>query len=176
MMGSGRGSSYSGSGNGGSSGSQPYAPTYHVTSNMLAQDKQDSDIYNPKTGYFKNPTATDLSNAIEGNRIVFNGKSIDGHFTYVMDTNGNIVFGKRQNPNNTSKRCPHPTLIGGKDPEVQCAGIIHFHKGRIVSVDERSGHFKPNSKSLDKVDSVLSKLYKKNPDIFDRDSKWRKNK
>lgn len=141
---------------------------------MLTTDKKDSDIYKSNSGYFKNPTATNLENAIDGNRVVFNGKSVEGQFTYVMDTNGNIIFGKRYNPNNSSKRSPHPTLIGGKNPEVQCAVIIKFTKGRILSVDDRSGHFRPNSKSLEKVDSFLDKLYKRNPNLFDKRSKWRK--
>lgn len=168
------GSGSSGPYGGGSTGSQPYAPSYHVVPDMLTTDKKDSDIYKSSSGYFKNPTATNLENAIDGNRVVFNGKSVEGQFTYVMDTNGNIIFGKRYNPNNSSKRSPHPTLIGGKNPEVQCAGIIKFTKGRILSVDDRSGHFRPNSKSLEKVDSFLDKLYKRNPNLFDKRSKWRK--
>lgn len=168
------GSGSSGPYGGGSTGSQPYAPSYHVVPDMLTTDKKDSDIYKSNSGYFKNPTATNLENAIDGNRVVFNGKSVEGQFTYVMDTNGNIIFGKRYNPNNSSKRSPHPTLIGGKNPEVQCAGIIKFTKGRILSVDDRSGHFRPNSKSLEKVYSFLDKLYKRNPNLFDKRSKWRK--
>ena len=105
------GSGSSGPYGGGSTGSQPYAPSYHVVPDMLANDKKDTDIYKANSGYFKNPTATNLESAIEGNRFVFNGKSIEGQFTYVMDTNGNIIFGKRYNPNNASKRSPHPTLI-----------------------------------------------------------------
>lgn len=31
---------------------------------------------------------------------------------------GNIIFGKRINPNNPQKRAPHPTLIGGVDPKI----------------------------------------------------------
>lgn len=169
-MGSGSSGGY---GNGGR-GSQPCAPTYHVTTDMMARDKADSDIYNPSTGYFKNPTAINLETAIDGNRIVFNNMSADGTMTYVMDQRGNIIFGKRANPNNPNKRAPHPTLIGGKDPQVQCAGMITFHKGRILSVNDNSGHFKPNSKSLEKVDTALQKLYEKNPNLFDKDSKWRK--
>ena len=52
---------------------------------MMARDKADSDIYNPSTGYFKNPTAINLETAIDGNRIVFNNMSADGTMTYVMD-------------------------------------------------------------------------------------------
>ena len=92
-----------------------------------------------------------------------------------MNADGEIIFGKRSNPNNSSKRAPHPTLIGGKDPQVQCAGIIVFRKGRILSVDTQSGHYRPDKKSLDKVDATLKRLYNKNPELFDKNSKWRKN-
>ena len=81
--------------------------------------------------------------------------------TYVLDTNGNIIMGKRANPNNSKWRAPHPTLIGGKDPLVQCAGMITFKKGKILSVDNQSGHFRPNSKSMEKVDKALQKYMKK---------------
>ena len=169
-MGSGSGSNYS------SGGSQPYAPTYHVVGSMMEKDKANPDIYSPSTGYFKNPTAPNLEKADDGNRIVFNGKRAEGTMTYVLDTNGNIIFGKRLNPNNSKGRAPHPTLIGGKNPQVQCAGMITFKKGKILSVDDNSGHFRPSSKSMQKVDKALQKLYDKNPNLFHPDSKWRKNK
>jgi hypothetical protein len=95
---------------------------------------------------------------------------------FIMDKEGNIIFGKRYNPNNPDKRAPHPTLLGGKDPQVQCAGIIVFRKGRILSVDNQSGHFRPDIKSLGKVDAALQKIYNNNPNLFDKDSKWRKQK
>lgn len=169
-MGSGGNGSYSGT----NGGSQPYAEMYHVVGNELNKDKEDHDIYNPKTGYFKNPSATNLENAITPHRVVFDGKSANGTMTYVMDNNGNIIFGKRMNPNDKNKRAPHPTLIGGKDPQVKCAGMITFHNGRILSVDNQSGHYRPNKKSIDKVDEALKKLYDKYPDAFDKNSKWRK--
>ena len=51
-MGSGSNGPYGGSGSG--SGSQPYAPTYHVVEEMLNQDKQDHDIYDsPKRLFYK---------------------------------------------------------------------------------------------------------------------------
>ncbi len=78
------------------------------------------------------------------------------------------------NPNDSSKRSPHPTLIGGKDPQVQCAGMITFKNGKIYSYDNSSGHFRPNSKSLPKVKAALDKLYKENPNLFDKGSEWRK--
>ena len=171
-IGSGSGSSYSGT----SGGSQPYQENYHVVSSELNKDKKDSDIYSKKSGYFKNPTSTNLEASFENGSIYMNGSKAHGNFTYVMDKNGNIIFGKRVNPNDRRKRAPHPTLIGGKDPTVQCAGMIEFKKGRIVSVNNQSGHFRPNIESMKKVDSTLTKLYNKHPELFDKLSKWRKNK
>lgn len=169
-MGSGGSGSYSGT----NGGSQPYAERYHVVGSELRKDKRDPDIYNPKSGYFKNPTATNMKDAITPNRVVIDGKSAEGTMTYVLDKNGDIIFGKRVNPNDGRKRAPHPTLIGGKDPQVKCAGMITFHKGRILSVDNKSGHYRPNIKSMEKVNEALKKLYDKYPGAFDKKSKWRK--
>ncbi len=173
-MGSGSNGPY-GSNNSGFSGSQPYAPTYHVVDTALENDKTDPDIYNPQKGYFHNPTATSLDDAIDVNRVVVDGKRQDGAITYVLDENDTIIIGKRVNPNHPEKhkRAPHPTLIGGKDPQVQCAGMITFHKGRIFSVDNNSGHFRPNKKSMEKVFNALKKLYDTNPEVFDKGFKWR---
>ncbi len=170
-MGSGYSSIYAGTGG----GSQPYAESYHVYGSMLSVDKKDPDIYDSNTGYFKNPTATNLEESIDGSRVTFNNKIASGTMTYVLDQDGNIIFGKRCNPNDGRKRAPHPTLIGGKDPEVQCAGMITFKGGKIDSIDNQSGHFRPNIQSMDKVNAALQKLCDKNPSLFTKDSVWRKN-
>lgn len=170
------GSSTSGNYHGTYGGSQPYAETYHVYPRAMAADKKDPSIYDSKTGYFHNPTAVKLENAIQNNRIHVAGHRQEGKLTYVMDPAGNIVIGVRSNPNNSKGRAPHPTLIGGKDPQVQCAGMMQFHKGRISSVDTDSGHFRPNSKSLPKVTAALQKLCDQHPELFDPNSEWRKNK
>lgn len=170
------GSGYSGLYSGTLVGSQPYSDTYHVVKEMLDRDKQDPDIYNPETGYFKNPTAINIESAISGNFFKrADGQKISGHFIYILDKNGNIIIGKRSNPNNPKKRAPHPTLIGGKDPQVQCAGIIEFRRGRIYKFNNASGHYQPNYASLSKVKKVLKRLYQKNPLLFHKDSPWRKH-
>ena len=171
-MGSGSSSSYSGT----NGSSQEYAETYKVVPKILKKDKEDPNVYDPKTGYFKNPTATDLLEAIKNNSFYIGGIKAGGELTYVLDEDGNIIFGKRINPNDGSKKAPHPTLIGGKNPEVQCAGIIEFRDGKIFSVDNNSGHFKPDKKSLDKVKAILDKLYESNYRLFYKTSEWRKRK
>jgi len=168
-MGSGSSGSYSGAG-----GAQPYAESYHVVGNELNKDKKDSDIYYPTSGYFKNPTATKLENAVQGNSVYMDGNKANGTYTYVVNQDGEIIFGKRSNPNDSSKRAPHPTLIGGKDPQVQVAGMITFKNGKIYSVDNQSGHYRPNIQSMGKVESALKKLYDGNQNLFDKNSKWRK--
>ncbi|MCC3353925.1 hypothetical protein LLE97_05255 [Holdemanella biformis] len=169
-MGSGTSGSYSGT----KGSSQPYSSTYSVVKSEMDKDKKDPDIYNPKTGYFKNPTALSLEDSISGNNIYVDGHRQGGKITYVLDKNGKIIIGKRFNPNNPNKRAPHPTLIGGKNPKVQCAGIIEFQNGKIYKIDHMSGHFRPNIKSLEKVEKALDNLYKKNPNVFSKKSKWRK--
>lgn len=168
------GSGISGSYRGTISKSQPYAELYNVCSDLLEIDKKDPDIYDSNNGYFKNPTAINLFESINGDGIYRNGKRVHGVFTYVMDEKGNIIFGSRCNPNNIGKRSPHPTLIGGKNPKVKCAGMITFSKGKIVSIDNISGHFKPNIKSMEKVNDYMDKLYQINNEIFSNKSKWRK--
>ena len=170
-MGSGAGNGYSGT----RGGSQPYASAYGVVPQLLNKDKVDKDIFDKeKSGYFKNPTAVNLNDTITGNNVKFEDSNANGDFTYVMDEAGKIIFGKRCNPNDGRKRSPHPTLLGGKNPKVQCAGMINFRNGKIYSVNANSGHYRPNKKSLDKVNNALQKLYKSNPRLFHRNSKWRK--
>lgn len=162
-MGSGISGSYSSG-----SGSQPYAESYHVVKEMMDGDKQDPYIYDTKTGYFKNPYATTIQDSIVNGQIKMNGNSANGTYTYVLDDNGNIVFARRYNPNNPDSRAPHPTLIGGKDPTVRCAGMIRIESGRICWFDNDSGHFRPNSKSLEQVNSALEALRERYPTIFNK--------
>ena len=130
-MGSGSGGSYSGT----NGGSQPYADKYDVVQSMLNRDKKDSDIYSKDTGYFKNPSAVNLKDSISGNYVVFEDNHANGQMTYVLSESGNIIFGKRCNPNDARKRSPHPTLVGGKNPKVQCAGMIEFRNGKWFIID-----------------------------------------
>lgn len=162
-MGSGSSGPYGGRG-----GSQPYAPTYHVVDEMMDMDKQDHNIYDPQTGYFTNPYATPIQSAIKNGQIQMDEHSAHGTYTYVVNENGDIIFGKRFNPNNSHSRAPHPTLIGGRDPQVQCAGMIRIEKGRIVWYNNDSGHFRPNEKSLTSVEAAMEKLKHTHPDIFSK--------
>lgn len=171
-MGSGISGNYSGI----TQGSQPYAYSYQVTSELLEKDKEDPDIYNPVTGYFKNPTTTNLSEAIIGDGVYMDNQRVHGTLLYVLTEDGKLLFGKRNNPNDPNKRAPHPTLVGGINPKVICAGMITFSKGKIVSVNNNSGHYKPNIKSMKEVDNYMKKLYEQHSIVFNNQSKWRKKK
>lgn len=51
--------------------------------------------------------------------------------------------------------------------------MIVFRKGKIASIDNQSGHFRPNSKSMDEVYRALESLYDTNPKVFMDSFKWR---
>ena len=81
---------------------------------------------------------------------------MSGQFMYVVDSEGNIIIGTR-----AGQRMPHPTLVGGKNPTVKGAGIVDIRGGRIYSVNNASGHFKPGSTSLEATRAAFEELPKK---------------
>lgn len=138
-------------------GSQPFASSYHVDKPMLKADKERGTYHDGH--YDKNPTAENLLDKVNGNYIGnkhYNVKKLP----YVVDLDGNIIVGKR-NGNGSGTDVlptPHPTLIGGKDPQVKVAGIIDIRGGKIYSYDNDSGHYKPNVKSMPSADEAFKKL------------------
>lgn len=56
-------------------------------------------------------------------------------------------------------KAPHPTLIGGRNPQVQAAGMVYFKGGKIHRVVNISGHFKPNSNSIGVAESNFKKYF-----------------
>lgn len=151
-MGSGSSGLYSGT----KGASQPYALSYHVTSDMLQYDK-DRGVFHGGH-YDKNPTAKNINSVFQDGKI---DRSYDNQkLTYAVDLNGNIIIGKRNGNGKNGLATPHPTLIGGKDPQVQVAGIIEIRKGKIYSFDLNSGHYKPNSKSIKAAHEAFNKLPK----------------
>ena len=150
------GSGHSGLYQGTRGGSQPFAPFYSVMPDMHKHDIESGVVQNG--AYSQNPTAKNITELIQGNYIV--DKKTNGLFTYVIDQEGNIIVGKR-NGNGKGPGVaptPHPTLIGGTNPKVQCAGMLDIRGGKIFSFDNRSGHFKPNEKSLETAKAIFSKL------------------
>ncbi|MBN3941583.1 hypothetical protein [Nostoc sp. NMS9] len=102
--------------------------------------------------YIKNPTARKLADIVtESGKI--GSKQMTGQFMYVVDELGNIIIGTR-----AGQRMPHPTLIGGKNPRVLAAGIVDIRGGKIYSVNNASGHFKPGANSLEAARESFTKL------------------
>ncbi len=153
-MGSGYGNLYTGT----AGGSQPYAPYCHVDRVMHRKDVE-TGVYHDNR-YDKNPTAQTLTSMVHGNYI--GDKHTNIKIPYVIDMEGNIIVGKRNGNGRAANALPtpHPTLIGGKDPSVQMAGILDIRGGKIYSYDNQSGHFKPNPKSISKADESFKRLPK----------------
>ena len=104
--------------------------------------------------YIKNPTARNLSDSVTASgKVRVDGQLANGQYMYVVDPSGNIVIGTRG-----GQRMPHPTLIGGSNPQVQAAGIVDIRGGKIYSVDNASGHFKPGNGSLQNAESAFGGL------------------
>jgi hypothetical protein len=81
-------------------------------------------------------------------------KALNGKYMYAVSADGKLTLGTR----NGQSRMPHPTLVGGVDPKVQSAGIIEFRGGKIYSVDNASGHFKPGANSMEAIKSHLDEI------------------
>ncbi len=56
---------------------------------------------------------------------------------------------------------PHPTLLGGWFPRIRGAGMIMFKQGKILWVDNASGHFQPPLRSLRTVTKAFRELPEK---------------
>jgi hypothetical protein len=125
-------------------------PLFSVDRSMFAADEAAGVRFGGS--YIKNPTAQSLSDLVtESGRI--GGKQMNGQYMYVIDSSGDITIGTRG-----GQRMPHPTLIGGEDPLVLGAGIVDIRAGRIYSIDNASGHFKPGAGSLDAARDAFGRL------------------
>ena len=137
--------------------SQPYQTCYHVLNDMKEDDKEKGSYVNGS--YLKNPTAKYIDEMIKGKYIEnknFNNDSL----TYVIDENDKIIVGNRNGNGRNGVPTPHPSLIGGSDPKIKMAGILQIEKGKIVGYDNRSGHYKPNIKSMEYAKEIFDKLPK----------------
>ena len=135
---------------------------YSAVPEMHELDKGRYTFRPNETGYVKNPTAQNITNYINNtNYLGTGGKkgSLNGLYMYVVDANNNIIIGNRAigqvSGVESGKGLPHPTLIGGFEPKVQGAGIVTIQGGKIIKVDNASGHFKPDSSSLGKVEKLF---------------------
>ena len=135
---------------------------YSVVPEMHELDKGRYTFRPNETGYVKNPTAQNITNYINNtNYLGTGGKkgSLNGLYMYVVDANNNIIIGNRAigqvSGVEAGKGLPHPTLIGGFEPKVQGAGIVTIQGEKIIKVDNASGHFRPDSSSLGKVEKLF---------------------
>ena len=151
------GSSYSNSYTNTKERSQPYQTYYHVIEGIIEDDKAKGSYVNGS--YLKNPTAKNIYELINGEYIGDKNFSSDS-LTYVIDENDKIIVGKRNGNGRDGIPTPHPSLIGGPDPKVKMAGILQVENGKIVGYDDRSGHYRPNKKSLEIAEEIFNKLPK----------------
>lgn len=130
-------------------------PPYNTQLTMMPGD-QAAGVLNAEGAYIRNPTARNLNDMLNpnplrnGTRLVGN-KRMSGQFMYVVDQEGNVIIGSR-----AGQRMPHPTLVGGVEPQVQGAGIVDIRGGRIWSVDNASGHFQPAGSSMEAVSKAFN--------------------
>lgn len=137
--------------------SQPYQEEYSVYAKMMKKDIKHG-VYNLKCGYSNNPTSKPFDAMINGDYII--GKGVTTSLPYVIDTSGNIIVGKRNGNGRSGIQTPHPTLIGGIDPKVKMAGMLHIKNGKIAYYDDRSGHYRPNKESMKYADIAFKKFEK----------------
>ncbi|WP_344931091.1 hypothetical protein, partial [Aquimarina addita] len=112
-------------------------------------------------GYVQNTTRKNLAdmniNAQSGkirdaNGNVLNTDNVNGEgLMYVIDESDNIIIGGRGGTNSY----PHPTLIGGVNPNVKSAGMIRFKDGRVLEINNNSGHFKPSNSVLQQAEQIF---------------------
>ena len=144
--------------------SQPYQENYSVYSKMMKKEIKVGVYDSLNGGYAKNPTAKTLDSIYDGKHIV--GAKAQMTVPYVITTDGEVIIGRRNGfgRGQGSKPTPHPTLIGGYDPKVKTAGMLVIKDGKIFSYDNRSGHFRPNNKSMKWADAAFEK-YPKHKDF-----------
>lgn len=132
---------------------------YSVDSAMFPDDEAAGVLRNGE--YVKNPTAHNINDYISEGSNYLGSKNMNGQYMYVVDMDGNIIIGTRG-----GQRMPHPTLVGGRNPQVQAAGMIEIRGGKIYSINNASGHFKPSIESLEVAEDVFSNLPQ---NIFSKD-------
>lgn len=101
---------------------------------------------------------------VNGNTLATDNINGEG-LMYVIDEHNNIYIGGRGGKISYS----HPTLIGGNNPNVKCAGMIRFKDGRILEINRNSGHFKPSDTALKEAEEIFKQKFNENS--FDKEFK-----
>ncbi|MCU0432817.1 MAG: hypothetical protein MUC87_05135 [Bacteroidia bacterium] len=138
--------------------------TKRVEPDMRLIDENKGLVVNGE--YLDNPTAMNIEDIVvnpqSGKLRMPNQKQVlDGQFMFVIDIEGNIIIGTRAKgyPAPFDGKAPHPTLIGGKNPITQGAGIVEFRGGKIYSVDNISGHFKPFNEMIIAIENSFMQKF-----------------
>ena len=123
---------------------------YSVVPEMSEIDMKRGTLVN--NSYIKNPSAKDITTYVNNtNYLGTGGKkgALNGEYMYTIDTNNNIIIGNRVTNQVVKKYgLPHLTLLGGKNPQVQGAGIIEIRGGKIYKIDNASGHFQAGTEEV----------------------------
>lgn len=90
-----------------------------------------------------------------------------GMAVFVVDLGGNMYVSRRFNESDettmTSLRFQHSSFLSGQP--VACAGKVKFENGRLVFINNDSGHYEPQKKHLDQVVRMLQKAVPYNFEI-----------
>jgi hypothetical protein len=119
-------------------------PTYIVN----PERRNLADLIN-RHGKIEWPAARDPANPDAPRRMT----PANGQFMYVVDVNGNVFLGSR-----AGQRMPHPTLVGGPNPQVLAAGIMEIRGGKLFRFDNDSGHFKPGAVAVDAATRAIDNI------------------
>lgn len=92
---------------------------YSVDSTMFPDDEVAGVLQNGE--YITNPTAHNINDYINEGSNYLGSKNMNGQYMYVVDMDGNIIIGTRG-----GQRMPHPTLVGGSNPQVQATGMVEI--------------------------------------------------
>lgn len=138
-----------------------------------------SDAYKNEKIFYKDPlndaSGFKLKNAIQDNYLrgdlnygfyslqrglgdeYLKNLSHEGHeIMFVLKENGDMVLAPRGIPNLVEYKMPHPILADGED--IISAGTLKFNLDGSIKVTNESGHYLPNSDSLNDVKSAIKKV------------------
>jgi len=113
----------------------------------------------PKYNNLHNNVNSQSGKISDNDGIIIHTDNVNGEgLMYAVDNAGVIHIGGRGG----TMSFPHPTLVGGTNPNVKCAGMIKFNQGRILEINNNSGHFKPSAANLDQIKSIFQNQFPAN--------------
>ena len=113
----------------------------------------------PKYNNLHNNVNSQSGKISDNDGIIIHTDNVNGEgLMYAVDNAGVIHIGGRGG----TMSFPHPTLVGGTNPNVKCAGMIKFNQGRILEINNNSGHFKHSAANLDQIKSIFQNQFPAN--------------